>query len=152
MPDQATLVSDSSQLQDILTRYRDSHDGYLQAAELVSLAELAAAFRDIAARRAIISEEVATLIETDGFKPDLEGSNEAGIHRWWLRLRDKMSDQNHDANAILSECIRGETELARTLQSALESESILPSHVPIVTRALEEVKMAVRSFDALVVP
>ena len=152
MPDQATLVSDSSQLQDILTRYRDSHDGYLQAAELVSLAELAAAFRDIAARRAIISEEVATLIETDGFKPDLEGSNEAGIHRWWLRLRDKMSDQNHDANAILSECIRGETELARTLQSALESESILPSHVPIVTRALEEVKMAVRSFDALMVP
>lgn len=150
MPDQATLVSDSSKLQDIVTRYRDSHDGYLQAAELVSLPELAAAFRDIAKRRAIISEEVATLIEMDGFKPDLEGSNEAGIHRWWLRLRDQMSDQTHDADTILAECIRGETELARTLKSALESESILPSHVPIVTSALEEVKMAVRSFDALV--
>lgn len=150
MPDQATLVSDSSKLQDILTRYRDSHDGYLQAAESVSSLELAAAFRDIAARRAVISEQVATLIEQEGFRPDLEGSNEASLHRWWLRLRDKMTDQSHDANAILSECIRGETELARTLQSALESESILPSHVPIVTSALEEVKQAVRSFDVLV--
>jgi uncharacterized protein (TIGR02284 family) len=150
MTDPATLVSDASNLQEILTRYRDSHDGYLQAAELVALPELAAAFRDIATRRAVISEQVATLIEQDGFKPDLEGSNEAGIHRWWLRLRDKMSDQDRDANAILSECIRGETELARTLQGALESESILPSHVPIVTSALDEVKMAVRSFDALV--
>lgn len=44
--------------------------------------------------------------------------------------------ETHDANAILGECIRGETELARTLRSGLESESILPSHVPIVTRAL----------------
>lgn len=150
MPDQATTVSDSSQLQDVLTRYRDSHDGYLQAAELISLPELAAAFRDIAARRAIISEEVATLIEKDGFRPDLDGSNEAGLHRWWLRVRDKMTDQNHDANAVLSECIRGETELARTLQSALDSESVLPSHIPILTRALDEVKMAVHSFDVLV--
>lgn len=150
MPDQATPVSDASKLQDVLTRYRDSHDGYLQAAELVSLPELAAAFRDIAARRAVISEEVATLIEKDGFRPDLDGSTEAGLHRWWLRIRDKMTDQNHDSNAVLSECIRGETELARTLQGALDSESVLPSHIPILTRALDEVKMAVRSFDVLV--
>ena len=150
MSDQATPVSDSSQLQDVLTRYRDSQNGYLQAAELVSLPGLAAAFRDIAARRVVISEQVATLIEEDGFRPDHDGSNEASVHRWWLRLRDKMTDQNHDANAVLSECIRGETELARTLQNALESESVLPSHVPILTRALDEVKLAVRSFDALV--
>ena len=150
MSDQATTVSDSSQLQDVLTRYRDSHDGYLQAAELISLPELASAFRDIAARRSVISEELATLIQHDGFRPDLDGSNEAGIHRWWLRLREKMTDQKHDANAVLSECIRGETELARTLQSALDSDSVLPSHVPILTRALDEVKLAVRSFDALV--
>ena len=150
MPDQATPVSDSSQLQDVLTRYRDSHDGYLQAAELISLPELAAAFRDIAARRVVISEQVATLIEEDGFRPDPDGSNEAGLHRWWLRLRDKMTDQNDDTNAVLSECIRGETELARTLRNAMESESVLPSHVPILTRALDEVKLAVRSFDLLV--
>jgi uncharacterized protein (TIGR02284 family) len=150
MSDQATTISDSSQLQDVLTRYRDSHDGYLQAAKLISLPELAEAFRDIAARRVVISEEFATLIEQNGFRPDLDGSNEAGLHRWWLRLREKMTDQKHDADAVLSECIRGETELARTLQSALDSDSVLPSHVPVLTRALDEVKLAVRSFDSLV--
>ncbi len=150
MSDAATPVTDSSKLQEVLTRYIDSHDGYLQAAELVSLPEIAAAFRDIAARRVQISEQVATLIEEDGFRPDLDGSPEAGVHRWWLRLRDRMTDENHDSNAILIECIRGETDLARTLQSALESDSVFPSHVPILTSALAEVKMAVRSFDALV--
>ncbi len=51
-------------------------------------------------------------------------------------VRMSRKRETHDANAILGECIRGETELARTLRSGLESESILPSHVPIVTRAL----------------
>jgi uncharacterized protein (TIGR02284 family) len=138
--------SDATRLQDVLTRYVDSRDGYLQASKLVPQKGLAESFELIAQRRDLIASRVAELIHEQGTKPDEEGSVEAGIHRWWIRLRDKMTDQ--EADAILSECVRGEQELARTLQAALEDEHTLPEHREILSDALSEVNLAMRAFES----
>ena len=140
--------SDALRLQDVRTRYVDSRDGYLQAAKLVPQRGLAESFQLIAQRRDLIASKVAGLIQQQGLKPDEEGSAEAGVHRWWIRLRDKMTDQ--EADAILSECVRGEQELARTLQAALEDEHTLPEHRDLLTDALSEVKLAMRAFESAV--
>lgn len=140
--------SDALRLQDVLTRYVDSRDGYLQAAKLVPQRGLAESFELIAQRRDLIASKVAALIQQQGLKPDEDGSPEAGVHRWWIRLRDKMTDQ--EADAILSECVRGEQELARTLQAALEDEHTLPEHRELLSDALSEVKLAMRAFESAV--
>lgn len=146
-PSDLSDVSDASQLQEVLTRYVDSRDGYLQASKLVPQEGLAKSFELIAQRRDLISTKVAVLIEEQGFKPDEDGSPEAGVHRWWLRLRDKMTDQ--EADAILAECVRGETELVRTLQAVLEDDKLLPEHRQLIADMIAEVTLAVRAFDSV---
>ena len=141
-------ASDATRLQDVLTRYVDSRDGYLQAAKLVPQRGLAESFELIAQRRDLIASRMAALIQEQGAKPDEGGSIEAGVHRWWIRLRDKMTDQ--EADAILSECVRGEDELERTLQAALEDEHTLPEHRGILTDAIAEVHLAKQAFESAV--
>ena len=101
-----------------------------------------------AQRRDAIAAKVAGLIQAQGTKPDEQGSVEAGVHRWWIRLRDKMTDQ--EADAILSECVRGEEELERTLQAALEDEHTLEEHRSLLEEALAEVRLAKSAFASAV--
>ena len=139
-------TSDAARLQEVLTRYVDSRDGYLQAAKLVPRQGLAESFQLIAQRRDLIAARMAGLIQEQGAKPDEDGSIEAGVHRWWIRLRDKMTDQETDA--VLSECARGEEELERTLQAALEDEHTLPEHRDILADAVTEVRLAKQAFES----
>ena len=141
-------ASDAARLQDVLTRYVDSRDGYMQAAKLVPQQGLTESFELIAQRRDLIASRMAGLIQEQGAKPDEDGSIEAGVHRWWIRLRDKMTD--HESDAILSECVRGEDELERTLQAALEDEHTLPEHREILTDAIAEVRLAKQAFESAV--
>jgi uncharacterized protein (TIGR02284 family) len=141
-------TSDSARLQDVLTRYVDSRNGYLQAATLVPQQGLAESFQLIAQRRDAIAGRVAALIQELGTKADEGGSLEAGVHRWWIRLRDKRSEQETDA--ILSECVRGEEELERTLQAAIEDEHTSEEHRAILSDAVAEVRLAKQAFESVV--
>jgi uncharacterized protein (TIGR02284 family) len=141
-------VTDASELQDVLTRYVDSRDGYIQAAELVTSESLAASFRAIAERREVIIGRVAEMIGSQGLKPDLQGSSEAGVHRWWIRLKEKMTEK--DTDAVLDECIRGEEELERTLESALDNPKVEAAHTALFREVLAEVQIAIRSFKIAV--
>ena len=143
-----TPNSDSARVQDVLTRYVDSRDGYLQAATLVAQPGLAESFRLIAQRRDVIASRVAALIQEQGAKADEGGSIEAGVHRWWIRVRDKMSEQETDA--ILNECVRGEEELERTLQAAIEDEHTSEEHRAIFRDAVGEVRLAKQAFASVV--
>lgn len=137
--------TDAAELQSVLTRYVDSYDGYLQAAEAVDSPNLAAAFREIAARRKIIVEHVAALITKQGEKPDAEGSPEAAIHRWWIRLRTTMT--NEEFKATLAECVRGEKELARTVDEVLEHGNLETSHAAVVAEVAAGLKEALQTFE-----
>lgn len=142
-------LNDTPELQDVLTRYVDSRDGYLQASQLIPVPALAKAFAAIADRRQAIAIRMAGIIAGQGATADTGGSPEAGLHRWWIRLRDQLTDQETDA--ILAECVRGEKELARTLESALESGALQPGHAELLQDALDEVKLAIHGFEAAAV-
>jgi uncharacterized protein (TIGR02284 family) len=137
--------TDAAELQSVLTRYVDSHDGYLQAAEVVDSPHLADAFREIAARRKVIVEHVAALIIQQGEKPDADGSPEAAIHRWWMRVRATMTDE--EFKATLAECVRGEKELARTIDEVLEHGNLEATHAAIVAEVASELKEALHTFE-----
>lgn len=143
-------ISDAAELQNVLTRYVDSYDGYNQAAEVVESPGLAAAFREIAARRKIIVARVTALILKEGERPEVDGSPEAAIHRWWIRIRAKMAEE--EFKATLAECLRGEKELARTLQVALDHGNLDANHAAIIAEVANELKQALHTFESVVSP
>ncbi|MEO7100346.1 MAG: PA2169 family four-helix-bundle protein [Luteolibacter sp.] len=140
-----TRITDAAELQTVLTRYVDSYDGYQQAAAVVENQGLRAAFLEIAERRKTIVEHVATLITRQGEKPDVEGSPEAAVHRWWIRVRATMTDE--EFKATLAECVRGETVLANTIQSALDHGHLDSTHAAILSEVSEELKAALLTFE-----
>jgi len=137
-------VTDAAELQNVLTRYSDSYFGYLQAAEVVQCESLATAFVEIAARRKEIVKRVASMIAAQGEKPDTKGSPEGVIHRWWICVRAGMSEE--EFRATLEECVRGETELARTVSEALEVGALLPDHAELLAQVKVELEEALRTF------
>jgi len=136
------------ELQEVLTRYIDSRDGYLQAAELAQDTGLSSAFAAIAERREKVAIRIAQTVGNLGQSPDLEGSPEAGLHRWWIRLKDRFA--NHESKAVIAECLRGEKELARTLEDALTDGHLEPSHANLIAEALDEIRIAIGAFENVV--
>ena len=149
-PDAFPDSSDVLTLQQVLTRYVDSQVGYDQAAELMDLPNLAFAFKEVSQRRREVGSRIAELIEIKGEQAEAEGSTEAAIHRWWMRLREKISDE--DLRVVLTECIRGEKALLVSLEKALESPDLEPHEIEILNEALSEVKMAIRHFESALEP
>lgn len=143
-----TQVTDAAELQNVLTRYIDSYDGYTQAAAVVDSPTLAAAFLEIAARRQVILQHVAVLIVQQGEKADTSGSPEAAIHRWWIRVRAMMTDE--EFKSTLAECLRGEKELARTIQDTLDHGQLEANHAVIVAEVSAELKAAIATFESVI--
>ncbi len=145
-PDALPDSSDVLELQRVLIRYVDSQEGYHQAAELMEREDLASAFREVAARRHAVGERIAKLLERKGEEAESEGSVEGAIHRWWIRLREKVAAE--ELQAILVECIRGEKVLLESLQKALESGENSEEVTQILHDAATEVEMAIEHFES----
>jgi uncharacterized protein (TIGR02284 family) len=137
-------ISDAAELQKVLTRYSDSYFGYLQAAKEAQSEGAAAAFLEIASRRELIVRKIACLIKNEGEKPDTHSSPEGTLHRWWIRVRTEMSED--EFRITLEECVRGETELARTVADALEYGNLQPEHAKALSEMATELKEALRTF------
>ena len=138
--------SDAPELQNVLTRYVDSIDGYTQAAAIVGSPDLAAALLEIADKRKEVASHLGKLIAQEGEKPEFDGSPEAAAHRWWLRLRVDMSDE--EFRVVLAECVRGEKELSRTLDSALHAGTLDQSHAEILAQVSLELNQALAVFES----
>jgi len=145
-PDAFPDSSDALELQQVLTRYVDSQEGYQQAAELMEREDLASAFREVSVRRLEVGKRIAKLLERKGEEAEAEGSVEGAIHRWWIRLREKIAAE--ELQAILSECIRGEKALLESLQKAMESSENSEDVGQILRDASVEVRMAIDHFEA----
>lgn len=140
-------VTDAAELQNVLTRYVDSIDGYTQAAAVVNAPDLAQSFLEIAQRRKEIATHVAKLIEEEGEQPQFTGSPEAIAHRWWIRLKVGMSDE--EFRAVLEECVRGEKELARTIEDTLQGGNLDKNHAEVVSQIARELAQALGVFQSV---
>jgi len=138
-------AKDSADLQNVLTRYVDSCDGYVQAAEVIEGPHLKAAFLEIAGRRELIVKRISNLIQKQGAKADVDGSPEAAIHRWWIRVRAQMSTK--ELEATLAECVRGEKELERTVSDALENGALDSANASTLAEIATELRAAIHTFE-----
>ena len=141
----APAPTDAAELQNVLTRYVDSVDGYQKAAEIIANEQLAAAFSEISARRLKITERVSRLISSEGGRADESGSAEALIHRWWIALRTNISEE--ELGSTLAECLRGEKELQRAVKAALIHGNLKPQHQEIIADMAVELDDTVHVFE-----
>lgn len=147
-PDAFPDSSDVLELQQVLTRYVDSQQGYEQAAELMDRPDLAEAFAEVSARRKAVGERIATLIERKGEQAEAEGSPEGAIHRWWIRFREKIADE--ELRAVLAECIRGENALLIALNKAMDGSGVGQETIELLREAAEEVELAIQHFETAI--
>jgi len=134
-------------LQEVLTRYVDSTRGYLQAAELMERADFSAAFTEIAARRGEDAKEMSGLIQQEGEHPEEGPSIEGALHRWWIRVRETVSDE--ELAAVISECVRGEEVLLGSIEKALDGQGVTSAQAEVLRRAREVIATTVGQFKTI---
>lgn len=139
--------NDAAELQRVLTRYVDSCEGYTQAATVVESHDLSVAFQEIANRRSSIVAKVSQLVRDHGEEADVTSSPEAAIHRWWIRIRAQLSDE--ELHAILAECIRGEKELRRTIQGAIDCGCLDSANSSLLQEISSELHAAIQTFETV---
>ncbi len=108
--------------------------------------DLSEAFIEVAERRFEIGKRIALLAQLKGEEGDFEGSAEGAIHRWWIQLREKISDE--DLRVVLDECIRGEKVLLLSLEKALLSTGLSPEETGVLQQAAGEVAEAIEHFES----
>lgn len=142
--------SEVAELQAILTRYVDCHAGYVQAAKVIQWPSMAEVYLEIAARRETVIKRITRWIERQGGKANLAGSPEAALHRWGMRVRAQIS---HDEfHSTLTECLRGEQELARTLKEAMTHHDFESKQSSILPEVEVELNSAIRTLESTLSP
>lgn len=118
-------------LNDLLTKAYDAEEGFKQAAERAeSHPQLAAFFKRQSDMRLSFGHDIKQKIAVYGGEPD-KGSSIAGkAHQVWISVKDALTP-DHDGEAILEECVRGE-------KAALEeyNEKLKCDELPADVRAL----------------
>jgi len=118
-------------LNDLIETCQDGHEGFREAAEGASRADLKALLMKYSNDRAAFESELQNLVKGLGGTPEHSGSLTAALHRGWLDIKAAVAG-NDDA-AILSECERGEDLAKKAYQEALKID--LPDYVRTVIQA-----------------
>ena len=105
-------------LQDLIRINLDSADGFRKAAEKVDSAPVASLFRDLAAERSHFATELSSYVRLTGDEPTDDGSWKAKVHRWWIDLRSKVSDD--ELKVVLEEAERGEDKIKQAYETTLK--------------------------------
>ena len=118
-------------LDDLLTRITDSAKGYTEAGNGVRYVQLRKLFFDYAEQRESMQEQLQTLITKYGGEreEDPSGSFLGGAHRVWLEFQAQINE--HQAEDVLEECVRGEERALEDYDQVLEDYN-LPADVHAV--------------------
>lgn len=96
----------------------DSHDGFNKAADDVDDPRYASLFRELGQTRQRHAQELQQALQAHSdVEPETEGSALAGMHRWWIGLRDKLTGDS--AYDVLAEAERGEDHIKAKYEDIL---------------------------------
>lgn len=128
-----------STLNNLIQTCKDGENGFNEAAQGVSTADLKDVFMRYSQQRSQFASELQEEVSKIGGNPETSGSIAASLHRGWIDIKSVVTGQ--DEGAILSECERGEDSAVQAYQNALKEA--LPSEVnSIVERQYTQVKEA----------
>lgn len=128
---------DVKTLNSLLATVVDSIDGFGQATDASDTARFNAVFRDVAADRRGIANDIESRIRSLGGTPDEEGTLLASVHRVMIKLRDMISSGDV---AVVDEAERGEDYIKGKFQKAAEDEDLTHDTRQFVTELSARVR------------
>ena len=126
-------------VQNLIETNRDGQNGYRDAAEHVTDAEIRSYFLEQSMERARFAGELEDAIRDLGERnPDRTGSTAGTLHRKWIDLKANLGGGDH---TILESVEQGEDSAKETYEKAINAS--LPANVQeIVRRQAESVRAA----------
>jgi uncharacterized protein (TIGR02284 family) len=126
-----------SALQGLISVNLDSAEGFLAASQTVNDARLAPLFSDISLVRGQFARQLQQIVASDE-TPTESGTAIGTAHRWWLKIRGGMTDDN--AYAVLAEAERAEDRI-----KAMYEDAIQDCDAPDLRTLLEQQYVQVRA-------
>lgn len=118
-------------LNDLLTKAYDAEEGFKQAAERAkSHPDLVHFFKRQSDMRLSFGHDIKQKIAVYGGKPDKGSSMTGKAHQVWISVKDALTP-DHDGEAILEECIRGEKAALEEYEEKLKCDE-LPADVRLM--------------------
>ena len=127
-----------SVLNGLIETCRDGQNGFQEAAENVSRADLKQFFNEASLERARFVGELQGLVRSLGGDPENTGSTAAAIHRTWIDIKGSLTGR--DDASILNECERGEDSAKDAYKDALENQGLTSEIRSIVERQYQQVQ------------
>jgi uncharacterized protein (TIGR02284 family) len=113
-------------LRDLAEINVDSAKGFEMAAGTIKDVALAGELRELGKQRQRFADQLLSRLSAANESPKESGSVKGLVHRWWLELRNAVS--NTDNFAVLAEAERGEDEIKHRYEDALSKAEGLPIH------------------------
>ena len=134
------MKKENTVLNNLIETLKDGQDGFKQAAESVSNANLKSLFRDYSQQRSRFATALQAEARRHGEnEPETSSSATGALHRGWINLKSAITGGNE--HAILAECERGEDSAVEEYKKALD-DGLSPSAQDLVSRQFAEIKAA----------
>jgi uncharacterized protein (TIGR02284 family) len=130
-------LHDTAKLDDLIVTTIDSVRGYENAADHAKAGRYADFFREMAAERRKVVDELSAQSRALGGTPAEYGSTAATIHRRWEDLRTALGGGD---KAILAEIERGEDYLMEEWGRVLDDERMSAEAMAVVRPCYESIR------------
>ena len=133
-----------STLNDLIETCKDGANGFKEAAEGVTDADVKALFLQYATQRETFASELQAEVKALGGDPETSGSTAASLHRGWMNIKSAVV--GNDRKAILQECERGEDSAKAAYEKAGEcgltgtAATVVARQQPAIQEAHDRIK------------
>lgn len=110
----------NKQLQRLYKILQDGHKGYIDASDHVKSDDLKVLFKEIAAEREILANQMAAKMVEFGYDPNNSDDALGALHRGWMGLKASITS-NTDQN-ILESCRNGDQAALDAFDDVLQGE------------------------------
>lgn len=134
-------------LNHLLERNYDAEKGYKKAAEDIENSLLKDFFKDYSGQRYSFGHEIKEEIRQMNGEPDKGSSVKGDLHRTWIDVKSLLTGK--DDEAVVKECIRGETTALEDYEDALRRNDLPPSTRQVVQRQHDQIQGAVNRLNQI---
>lgn len=103
-------------LNNLIETCKDGANGFKEASEGVTDADVKALFLQYATQRATFATELQAEVAALGGDPETSGTTAASLHRGWINIKSAVV--GNDRKAVLEECERGEDHAKAAYEKA----------------------------------
>ncbi|WP_017729835.1 ferritin-like domain-containing protein [Nafulsella turpanensis] len=134
-------------LNHLLERNYDAEKGYKKAAEDIDNSLLKDFFRDYSGQRYTFGHEIKEEIRRMNGEPEKGSSVKGDLHRTWIDVKSLLTGKDNEA--VVKECIRGETTALEDYEDALRRTDLPPTTREVVQRQHDQIQGAVNRLNQI---